>query len=157
MFNGKSFNEKFLFTRKYYDFAHAINCTHKLTCVCACTYVSKMQASQGTVCSTCLLTKEKWTHQDFFLMVHYEESPKKSQYDMSTPSPIFPVRLDGTISYHVISKVSNQRYTSITTSLQHLHNYSWGSSSFAIFHLDNSFCHHFDSYEYGRANNGVSS
>ena len=37
MFNGKSFNEKFLLARKYYDFAHAINCTHKLTCVCACT------------------------------------------------------------------------------------------------------------------------
>ena len=31
MFNGKSFNEKFLLTRKYYDFARAINCTHKLT------------------------------------------------------------------------------------------------------------------------------
>ena len=39
MFNGKSFNEKFLFTRKYYDFARAINCTRKLTCVCACTCV----------------------------------------------------------------------------------------------------------------------
>ena len=36
MFNGKSFNEKFLLTKKYYDFAHAINCTRKLTCVCAC-------------------------------------------------------------------------------------------------------------------------
>ena len=36
MFNEKSFNEKFLFTRKYYDFARAINCTRKLTCVCAC-------------------------------------------------------------------------------------------------------------------------
>ena len=35
MFNGKSFNEKFLFTRKYYDFARAIDCTCKLTCVCA--------------------------------------------------------------------------------------------------------------------------
>ena len=34
MFNGKSFNEKFLLMRKYYDFARAINCTHKLTCVC---------------------------------------------------------------------------------------------------------------------------
>ena len=37
MFNGKSFNEKFLLMRKYYDFACAINCTRKLTCVCACT------------------------------------------------------------------------------------------------------------------------
>ena len=36
MFNGKSFNEKCLLTRKYYDFARAINCTRKLTCVCAC-------------------------------------------------------------------------------------------------------------------------
>ena len=36
MFNGKSFDEKFLLTRKYYDFAHAINCTRKLTCMCAC-------------------------------------------------------------------------------------------------------------------------
>ena len=36
MFNEKSFNEKFLLTRKYYDFARAINCTRKLTCVCAC-------------------------------------------------------------------------------------------------------------------------
>ena len=35
MFNGKSFNEKFLLTRKYHDFARAINCTRKLTCVCA--------------------------------------------------------------------------------------------------------------------------
>ena len=35
MFNGKPFNEKFLLTRKHYDFAHAINCAHKLTCVCA--------------------------------------------------------------------------------------------------------------------------
>ena len=38
-FNGKAFNEKFLLTRKYYDFARAINCTCKLTCVCACTCV----------------------------------------------------------------------------------------------------------------------
>ena len=38
MFNGKSFNEKFLVTRKYYDFARAINCTRKLTCVCACAW-----------------------------------------------------------------------------------------------------------------------
>ena len=37
MFNGKSFNKKFLFMRKYYDFTSAINCTCKLTCVCACT------------------------------------------------------------------------------------------------------------------------
>ena len=36
MFNGKSFNEKFLLTRKYYNFARVINCTRKLTCVCAC-------------------------------------------------------------------------------------------------------------------------
>ena len=36
MFNGKSFNEKFLLTRKYYDFVCAINCTCKLTCMCAC-------------------------------------------------------------------------------------------------------------------------
>ena len=36
MFNGKSFNKKFLLTRKYYDFAQAINCTHKLTCACDC-------------------------------------------------------------------------------------------------------------------------
>ena len=36
MFNGKSFNEKFLLMRKYYDFACAINCTRKLTCMCAC-------------------------------------------------------------------------------------------------------------------------
>ena len=36
MFNGKSFNEKFLLTRKYYDFVRAINCTRKLTCMCAC-------------------------------------------------------------------------------------------------------------------------
>ena len=35
MFNGKSFNEKFLHTRKYYDFVRAINCTRKLTYVCA--------------------------------------------------------------------------------------------------------------------------
>ena len=37
MFNGKSFNEKFLLTRKYYDFTHAINCTHELTCMCVYT------------------------------------------------------------------------------------------------------------------------
>ena len=36
MFNGKFFNEKFLLKRKYYDFTHAINCTRKLTCLCAC-------------------------------------------------------------------------------------------------------------------------
>ena len=36
MFNGKSFNEKFLLTRKYYDFTCAINCTCKLACVPAC-------------------------------------------------------------------------------------------------------------------------
>ena len=36
MFNGKSFNEKFLLTRKYYDFERAINCTCKLTCMRAC-------------------------------------------------------------------------------------------------------------------------
>ena len=35
-------------------------------------------------CSTCLLTKEKRNHQDFFPILHYEESPEKSQYDMST-------------------------------------------------------------------------
>ena len=33
MFNGKSFNEKFLLPRKYHDFARAINCTRKLACV----------------------------------------------------------------------------------------------------------------------------
>ena len=36
MFNGKSFNEKFLLTRTYCDFARAINCTRKFTCVFAC-------------------------------------------------------------------------------------------------------------------------
>ena len=44
MFNGKPFNEKFLFTRKYYDFARAISCTRKLTCVRL-----RSHASQGTV------------------------------------------------------------------------------------------------------------
>ena len=39
MFNGKSFNEKYLLTRKHYDFTRAINCTCKLTCVCAYVYV----------------------------------------------------------------------------------------------------------------------
>ena len=39
MFNGKSFNEKFLLTKKYCDFARAINCTRKLTCVSACACV----------------------------------------------------------------------------------------------------------------------
>ena len=43
---------------------------------------------------------------------------------------IFPVSWDGTISFHVISKVSNQLYTSITGSLHHFSNFSWGSSSF---------------------------
>ena len=58
MFNGKFFNEKFLFTRKYYDFACAINCTHKLTYVCACVctcnrtclkeqYASRLEPLQG--------------------------------------------------------------------------------------------------------------
>ena len=36
MFNAKSFNEKFLLMRKYYDFACVINCTRKLSCMCAC-------------------------------------------------------------------------------------------------------------------------
>ena len=40
MFNGKSFNEKFLLTRKFYDFACAINCIRKLTCACACVCAS---------------------------------------------------------------------------------------------------------------------
>ena len=72
---------------------------------------------------------------------------------------ILLVRWDGTIFYHVISKVSDQSYTSITGSLQHFSNYSRGISSFAIFHLHSSFRHHFDCYEYGRANsnNRVSS
>ena len=70
---------------------------------------------------------------------------------------IFLVKWDGVISYHVISKVSNQPYTRINGSLQHLSNGSQGSSSFAIFHLDNSFCHYLNSYEYGRANNSISS
>ena len=33
---------------KYYDFARAINCTHKLTCVCLCMHV-RSHTSQGTV------------------------------------------------------------------------------------------------------------
>ena len=33
MFNGKSFNEKFLLTRKYYDFACVINYVNLLACV----------------------------------------------------------------------------------------------------------------------------
>ena len=70
---------------------------------------------------------------------------------------IFSVRWDGTIPYHVICKVSDQLYTSITGSLQHFINYSRGSHRFAIFHLDNSFRHHFDSYVYGRANGSVRS
>ena len=55
MFNGKSFNEKFLLTRKYYDFARAINCTHKLTCVCAyacmcdCTSLREQYANQSQI------------------------------------------------------------------------------------------------------------
>ena len=36
VFNGKSFSEKFLLTKKYYDLACAIKCTRKLSCVCAC-------------------------------------------------------------------------------------------------------------------------
>ena len=35
-------------------------------------------------CSTCLFTKKK-THQNFFPMLHYEESPEKPQYNMATP------------------------------------------------------------------------
>ena len=34
MFNGKSFNEKLLFMRKYYDFMCAINCTQTYLRVC---------------------------------------------------------------------------------------------------------------------------
>ena len=61
--------------------------------------------------------------------------------------------------YHFLchSKFSNQPYTSITGSLKHFSNYSQAYSSFAIFHLGNSFRHHLDSYEYGRASNSVSS
>ena len=36
MFNGKSFSEKFLLTRKYYDFARAIAHVNLLACVPAC-------------------------------------------------------------------------------------------------------------------------
>ena len=36
MFNRKPFNEKYLFTRKYCNFACVINCTRKLTRMCAC-------------------------------------------------------------------------------------------------------------------------
>ena len=45
--------------------------------------------------STCLLTKERQTHQHFFPMLHHEESPEKPQYNIATPhfqtSPHFPL------------------------------------------------------------------
>ena len=39
---------------------------------------------QELFCSTCLLTKERQTHQDFFPTLHHEESPEKPQYNMAT-------------------------------------------------------------------------
>ena len=64
MFNGKSFNEKFVFARKHYDFAHAINCTHKLTCVCAC------------VCACdCTHLREQYDTGEAVFSVHKTEMP----------------------------------------------------------------------------------
>ena len=34
-------------------------------------------------CSTCLLTENRSTNQDFFPMLHHEESPEKLQYNMA--------------------------------------------------------------------------
>ena len=48
---------------------------------------------------------------------------------------IFPDRSDGTICYHVISKVTNQLYTSSTKSLQHFSNYFQGLTAFPFFIL----------------------
>ena len=58
---------------------------------------------------------------------------------------------------HVIGKVSDQPCTSITRCLQHFRYYSRGTSSFASFHLGDSFHHHLNIYMYGRVNNRVSS
>ena len=49
-------------------------------------------------------------------------------------------------SYHAIGKVSDQPCTSIARRLQHFCYYSRGTSSFASFHLDDSFHHHLNIY-----------
>ena len=65
MFDGRSFHEKFPLMRKYYDFAHAINCTHRLTCMCAYAwacdrthlreqYASQIACMQKALCMLCM-------------------------------------------------------------------------------------------------------
>ena len=78
-----------------------------------------------------------------------------------------PFHLDGFVPFHIISLArsatnctpSGMKYEvwDIIGSLQHFSNYFRGPSSFAIFHFDNNFHHHFNSYEYGKANNRVCS
>ena len=45
-------------------------------------------------CSTCLLTENRSTNQDFFPMLHHEESPEKLQYNMATSYFALPPFLD---------------------------------------------------------------
>ena len=69
---------------------------------------------------------------------------------------VLPVRWRVSISYHGISKVSNQPCASIAGGFQHFSNYPSRTSSFPTFHLLDCFQHHFNSYEDGRAYNRAS-
>ena len=76
MFNGKSINEKFLPTRKYYDFACAINCTCKLICVCACACMCDRMRLGGqygcfiTVLTYSLTVSVWWVRFDQSVVIH---------------------------------------------------------------------------------------
>ena len=81
-----------------------------------------------------------------FSITHDSFHDKEFETSVSYLSPehhlndeaIFPIRWNGTISYHVIGKVSDQPCTSITRRLQHFRYYSRGTSNFASFHLGDS-------------------
>ena len=45
-------------------------------------------------CSTCLLTENRSTNQDFFPMLHHEESPEKLQYNMAISYFALPPFID---------------------------------------------------------------
>ena len=51
-----------------------------------------------------------------------------------------------------VARSATKPCTSITRRLQHFRYYSRGTSSFASFHLGDSFHHHLNIYMYGRAN-----
>ena len=73
MFNRKPFNEKFLLTRKYYDFTLAINCTRKLNCMCAIArarVIARVSGNSMIIISQCLIQSiPLWCEEELLIQV----------------------------------------------------------------------------------------